>query len=55
MTRICSIYPDSSGHMFIACLHELGSLSPSNQRSTDDLLNYGLDVSPRKHAIAPKN
>jgi hypothetical protein len=40
-----SICPNSSAHRLKAYLQELGSLSPSDHRSADDMLNSGSDAS----------
>jgi hypothetical protein len=55
MTDTCHISHDSLAHKLGAYLQELGSLSVSDHQSADDKLNYGLDVSPKKHAASPRN
>jgi hypothetical protein len=53
MASIHPICPNSSAHKLGACLQELGSLYPSDHRSTYDMLNYGSDASLRKYVAAP--
>jgi hypothetical protein len=55
MASICPICPDSLAHKLRAYLQELGSISPSDHRSVDDMLNCGLDAFPSKHVAASKN
>jgi hypothetical protein len=54
-TDTCPIYHGGSAHKLGAYLQEFDSLSPSDDRSTDDKLSYGSDASPRKRAAAPRN
>jgi hypothetical protein len=46
---------DSSSHMHGAYPQVVGTLTLFDQQSTGDMLNYGSDEYPEKHAASPKN
>jgi hypothetical protein len=55
MTNTCPICLGSSVHKLGAYPQESDLPSLSDHRSMDDKPSYGSDVSPKKHAPAPRN
>jgi hypothetical protein len=55
MVDTCPICPGSLVHKLGAYPQESDLPFPSDHRFVDDMLSCGSDLSPKKHAVAPRN